>query len=131
MAVARSEVVAPTPRPRGLPILRNPLLVLPALIGLSSVGTLLLYFFGVAELSYTVRVVVLPTTVLLIALTIWARLTGRDELYDRILAGLWAGALATLAYDAVRVPIAHAGIPVFRAISYFGTVFLAQPSPTV
>jgi hypothetical protein len=51
MAVARSEVVAPEPLPGRLPVLRNPLLLIPALIGLSSVGTLLLYFFGVAEFS--------------------------------------------------------------------------------
>src|SRR5882724_7225351 len=131
MAVARSEVTAPGPFSGGFPALRNPLLLVPALIGLSSVGTLLLYFFGVAELSYTVRLVLVPATLLLVALTVWARRTGRDELYDRITAGLWAGAVATLAYDAVRVPIAHSGVPVFRAISYFGTVFLGQTSPTL
>ena len=88
MAVARSEVTAPGPFSGGFPALRNPLLLVPALIGLSSVGTLLLYFFGVAELSYTVRLVLVPATLLLVALTVWARRTGRDELYDRITAGL-------------------------------------------
>src|SRR5206468_3605147 len=87
--------------------------------------------YGVAEPGHGVRVLLLPSTVALVVLTVWARRTGRRELYDRIMGGLWAGLFASLAYDAVRVPIAHAGIPVFRAISYFGTVFLAQTSPTV
>ena len=37
-----------------------------------------------------------------------------------LLTGIWTGLLATLAYDVVRVPIVHSGIPVFKAISYFG-----------
>src|SRR5262249_34448175 len=48
-----------------------------------------------------------------------------------ILEGLWAGALATVVYDVVRIPIVHAGVPVFKAISYFGTVFLNQERPTL
>ena len=47
-----------------------------------------------------------------------------------LLSGVWAGLLATFAYDIVRVPMAHAGLPVFKAISYFGTVLLGQPTPT-
>src|SRR3989475_2249408 len=111
--------------------LRYPLLLVPAALGASSVATLLLYFYGVAELGHSVRVLLLPSTVALVVLTVWARRTGRQELYDRIMGGLWAGLFASLAYDIARVPIAHAGIPVFRAISYFGTVFLGQPKPTL
>src|SRR5881628_1531821 len=110
---------------------RYPLLLVPATLGASSVATLLLYFYGVAELGHSVRVLLLPSTVALVVLTVWARRTGRRELYDRIMGGLWAGLFASLAYDIARIPIAHAGIPVFRAISYFGTVFLDQPKPTL
>src|SRR3989442_1027444 len=110
---------------------RYPLLLVPAALGASSIATLLLYFYGVAELGGSVRVLLLPSTVALVALTIWARRTGRQELYDRIMGGLWAGLVASLAYDVARVPISHAGIPVFRAISYFGTVFLGQSKPTL
>jgi hypothetical protein len=39
--------------------------------------------------------------------------------------------LATLAYDLVRVPIAWAGVPVFKAIAYFGTVILGTTSPSL
>src|SRR5262249_3484009 len=114
-----------------LPVVREPLLLPVALIGVSSVGTLLMYFFGVAELAYTVRVVLIPATVVLAIFTAWARSANREEIYDRIVSGLWAGTLATLIYDIVRVPVAMAGVPVFRAISYFGTIILAQPTPTL
>src|SRR3989475_1864421 len=110
---------------------RYPLLLVPAALGASSVATLLLYFYGVAELGHSVRVLLLPSTVALLVLTVWARRTGRRELYDRIMGGLWAGLFASLAYDVARVPISHAGIPVFRAISYFGTVFLGQSKPNL
>src|SRR5213080_2042609 len=87
--------------------LRYPLLLVPAALGASSIATLLLYFYGVAELRYTVRVLLLPSTLALIVLTVWARRTGRQELYDRIMGGLWAGLFASLAYDVARVPISH------------------------
>src|SRR5438094_878851 len=109
--------------------LRYPLLLVPAALGASSIATLLLYFYGVAELGHSVRVLLVPSTAALVVLIVWARRTDRRELYDRIMGGLWAGLFASLAYDIARIPIAHAGIPVFRAISYFGTVFLDQPNP--
>src|SRR5438093_792641 len=111
--------------------LRYPLLLVPAALGASSIATLLLYFYGVAELGHSVRVLLVPSTAALVVLIVWARRTDRRELYDRIMGGLWAGLFASLAYDIARIPIAHAGIPVFRAISYFGTVFLDQPKPTL
>src|SRR5438067_2126599 len=100
--------------------IRYPLLLVPAALGASSIATLLLYFYGVAALDHSVRVLLVPATIALAALTVWARRTERRELYDRIMGGLWAGLFASLAYDIARVPISHAGIPVFRAIAYFG-----------
>lgn len=123
-AQAGVSVLLPSPA-------KQPLLFIPLLLGASSIATLLLYFNGVVEMGRGVRSILLPATALLVVITLWAKRTGRIELSDRILAGLWAGALATLAYDLVRVPIAHSGIPVFKAISYFGTVILGQPAPTV
>lgn len=111
-------------------LLRHPIGLLPLVLGASSIASLLLYFFGVMEMNSAVRLLLLPAAILLAALTIWARQTGRAFLYTRILAGLWAGSVATLAYDVVRVPIALSGIPVFKAISYFGTVLTAQSAAT-
>lgn len=107
------------------------LFLLPLALGAASIGTLLLYFYGAAGMGESVKVLLLPALFLLALLVVWARRTGREELYERTLAGLWAGGLATLAYDVVRVPIAMSGVPVFKAISYFGTVILGQQTPTL
>ena len=71
--------------------IRYPLLLVPAALGASSIATLLLYFYGVAALDHSVRVLLVPATIALAALTVWARRTERRELYDRIMGGLWAG----------------------------------------
>lgn len=105
--------------------------LLPLALGAASIATLLLYFYGAAGMGESVKILLLPALFLLALLVVWARRTGREELYQRTLAGLWAGGLATLAYDVVRVPIAMSGVPVFKAISYFGTVILGQQTPTL
>ena len=53
-----------------------------------------------------------------------------NGLSQLLCSGFWAGGLATLAYDVVRIPVAHSGVPVFKAISYFGTLLLGVQSPT-
>ena len=106
-------------------------LLIPFVLGASSIGTLLLYFYGVAEMSLSVWALLAPAALLLGAYTLWAKRSDRTDLFMRIVAGLWAGSFATLAYDLVRVPIAMSGIPVFKAISYFGTVILGQSSPSL
>lgn len=114
-----------------LALRREPVFLLPLLLGASSISTLLLYFYGVAPMDRSVLTILLPASVLLLVLLVWAWRVRRTELLDRTLAGLWAGAIATLAYDVVRLPIAMSGVPVFKAISYFGTVILGQQAPDV
>jgi hypothetical protein len=121
-----SRYVVPIPAP-----LKNPALLLPFLLGASSIASLLLYFYGLMEMGRGARSLAIPAVLVLVLGTLWAKYTQRVVLYNRILAGLFAGACATLAYDLVRVPIAWSGIPVFKAISYFGTVIVGQPTPTV
>jgi hypothetical protein len=111
-------------------LVRRPVLLVPWLLGASSVGTLLLYFYGVAELGRMTRLL-LPAAAALAAFIVWARRGGRTELHDRVVGGLWAGAIATLAYDLARVPVAWSGVPVFKAISYFGTVIAGGIQPTL
>lgn len=118
-AVARA-----LPAPAG-----QPLLLVPLALGASSIATLLVYFLGWVEMGASVRIVLLPAAAVFAALVAWTLATGRRELAARMLAGLWAGAFATAAYDLVRVPLAMSGIPVFKAISYFGTVILGQQRP--
>lgn len=99
------------------------------MLGSASIASLLLYFYGIASMGGGTRWLLLPSLVILAVFLLWAH--RRDKaMADRVLAGIWAGALATLAYDLVRVPIAASGVPVFKAISYFGTLIFGQTSPT-
>jgi hypothetical protein len=112
-----------------LPVER-PAALVPFVLGSTSIGSLLLYFYGVTSMGAGTRFLLLPATVLLVVFLL--AVVRRDaELADRVVAGIWAGALATLFYDLVRVPIAASGVPVFKAISYFGTVILDQARPTL
>lgn len=79
----------------------------------------------------SVTSLLLPAVVVLVVIVNQASRTGKHELHTRIVGGLWAGGFATLAYDVVRLPVALAGIPVFKAISYFGTLITNQGAPTV
>jgi hypothetical protein len=97
----------------------------------TSIGTLLVYFSGRMGMARAVWTLLVPSVVLLPLLAVWGARTGRHDLVRRLGAGLWAGGFATLIYDVVRVPIARSGVPVFKAISYFGTVILGESHPTL
>lgn len=101
------------------------------LLGSLSVGSLIGYFHGLAEFAWLTSIALLAEGLGLLALTAWPRVERRDDLIAIVKRGLWAGGLATLAYDVARIPVAHSGVPVFKAISYFGTVFVGVESPTV
>lgn len=89
-----------------------------------SIGSLLLYFFGIASFA---RLATILLVVEVVALGILARNSDGQKL---VIPGIWAGLLATLFYDVVRVPIVQSGVPVFKAISYFGTTLLGVERPT-
>jgi len=101
------------------------------LFGSLSVGSLLLYFYGAVGFAAGAVALLAVEIAGLVAVLLIARRTGASDVSSRIAAGLWAGAVATLAYDIVRVPIAREGIPVFQAISYFGTLLTGADSPTI
>ncbi len=96
-----------------------------------SILTLLFYFFGWLSMIAGAWLILLPSSALLSLLGLRASRRGDASLLTRLMAGVWAGSFATLAYDLVRMPLAHAGVPVFKAISYFGTVMLDQARPTL
>lgn len=100
-------------------------------LGSLSILGLLLYFVGL--LSFQKGAVLLIFVEVAGVAAIYFRTKGPERLFvnDLLVSGLWAGGLATLAYDVVRIPVAHAGVPVFKAISYFGTVMVGAESPTV
>src|ERR1700752_788256 len=95
-----------------------------------SILSLLLLFIGVGSFVRMAFVCLGVETVGLLGIIVIARAKGLRGSFIVISSGLWAGALSTLAYDIVRIPVAHSGIPVFKAISYFGTVLLGVQSPT-
>lgn len=101
-----------------------------AALGASSIATLLLYFYGVVGMDQSVPALLLPAIVILVVLTNQRKKSANDELYLRIIGRLWAGGFATVAYDIARLPVALAGPPVFKAISYFGTLITGQSAPT-
>ncbi len=111
-------------------LLREPAALLPWLSATTSIGSLLLYLAGVVELITSAKLLLLPGLILLLASVVWSQRREKTELHERLAGGCWAGLVATFAYDVVRVPVAVAGVPVFKAISYFGTVLLNQPAPT-
>ena len=102
----------------------------PLIAGATSIASLLLYFSGAVDFADGVRYVLVPGLGLGSATLIWAIARDRSSCAHTVLSGLWAGLLATFVYDLVRVPMAHAGLPIFKAISYFGTILLDQPTPT-
>jgi hypothetical protein len=99
-------------------------------LGTAPILPLLLYFNGLLEMRRSLQLLTLPALVVLLVVLVWSR-QRQAEVYDRMRSGMWGGAVATLAYDLVRVPMTWAGIPVFKAISYFGTVILGHPMPTL
>ena len=100
-------------------------------LGSLSVGSLLLYFLGLGSFGLLGGTLLTVETAGLIGAGLWSRGEGRERERELLLAGLWAGCLATIVYDAVRVPIVHGGVPVFKAISYFGTVLVGGDHPSV
>lgn len=111
--------------------LQRPAAWVPLVVGSSSVTSLLLYFFGATSFGQGTRWILLPAAITLAVFFSWESRTGDGLVANRIAAGIWAGALATLAYDLVRVPISASGVPVFKAISYFGTVMLGETHPSL
>src|SRR5262245_29538919 len=89
----------------------HPAELLALLWALAPVGSLLAYFYGLMTMAAAFWTLVVPAVIVLLLLWHRARRHSPD-LALRIGCGFWAGSLATLAYDLVRVPVAHAGVPV-------------------
>ena len=98
--------------------------------GSLSIASLLLYFLGVFDFRSGVTWLLAIELVCITVLWLLSKRHDESRTGNLLASGLFAGALATLAYDVVRIPVAHSGIPVFKAISYFGTLLLGVQSPT-
>ncbi len=111
-------------------LLEHPALVLPFLAGASSIASLLGYFYGLFSMRTGVSLVVVPGLLSAAAFVWLARRRGRADLADRVLGGIFAGGVATLFYDMCRIPLVHAGLPIFKAISYFGALIVGGTAVT-
>ena len=96
----------------------------------AGIGAFLLDVAGIVRMPWTLSFVSLPALVLVIAIAVWAQRVSREPFFNRLLAGLVAGFIATLAYDGVRwalqetAPLDYNG---FRSISIFGSLILSKP----
>lgn len=104
-----------------------------AVTGLASLSvvSLLLYFLGVGRFRVVAPALLTVEVGGLLVVAMRARAMKRTGVTRLLAIGLCAGCIATLAYDAVRVPLVHSGMPVFKAISYFGTLLLGADRPSV
>jgi hypothetical protein len=98
--------------------------------GATSIASLLGYFYGFFSMTDGVRWVLLPGVAVAVAFVVGPLQLGRTDLADRVLGGIFAGGFATLAYDVCRIPLVHAGLPIFKAISYFGTLIVGSEGAT-
>ena len=96
----------------------------------AGIGAFLLDVAGIVRMPWTLSFVSLPALVVVIAVAVWARRVAREPFFNRLVVGLVAGFIATLAYDGVRwaiqetAPLDYDG---FRSISIFGSLILSKP----
>jgi len=96
----------------------------------AGIGAFLLDVAGIVRMPWTISFVSLPALVLVIAIAVWARRVARRPFFNRLVVGLVAGLIATLAYDGVRwaiqetAPLDYDG---FRSINIFGSLILSKP----
>ena len=96
----------------------------------AGIGAFLLDVAGIVRMPWTISFVSLPALILVIAIAVWAQRVARRPFFNRLLVGLVAGFIATLAYDGVRwaiqetAPLDYDG---FRSINIFGSLILGKP----
>ena len=103
----------------------------------ASIWCLLAEFYGLCTMRTFFYWVLLPATVLLIAMAAYDRRVGDRRLFQAVVWGAAAGTLAAIAYDVFRLPFvfSHAwgldGIvpqmPLFKVFPRFGAMLLNEP----
>jgi len=59
---------------------------------------------GLVPMSLLAKYALLPAVVIEVAIILYARVTGYSRLFNRLVTGLWVGAIATAGLDVVRQP---------------------------
>lgn len=106
------------------------------LLGFSSIAALIAHFYGLASMHVFVPAITLPC---FLAVALWwivSRFGGRRSVAVALGAGILAGVVAAVAYDAFRLPFvmlqaagvkSSVSLPLFKVFVRFGAMILGQP----
>lgn len=107
------------------------------LLSASSIWCLLAEFYGLCSMRTFTLYILLPATVLLIAIALLDLVKGDRRLFRACLIGAVGGLLAAVAYDLFRLPFViaaadHTGpawlrLPLYKVFPRFGAMILGQP----
>ncbi len=103
----------------------------------SSIWCLLAEFYGLCSMRFFTIAILIPATVVLIALAIVDRFRGEGMIWRGFVIGALAGLFAAVAYDIFRLPFVFAAsnevgpswlrLPLFKVFPRFGAMILGQP----
>src|SRR5947207_540699 len=103
----------------------------------TSIWCLLAEFYGLCSMRSFTLWILIPATILLIAMAVFDLLKGDRRLWRAVLVGSIGGLLAAFAYDLFRLPfviaaVDHVGpdwarLPLFKVFPRFGALILGQP----
>jgi hypothetical protein len=103
----------------------------------TSIWCLLAEFYGLCDMRTFTFAILIPATVVLIALAVVDRARGDGLLWRGVVIGAVAGFLAAFAYDIFRIPFVVAAIdnvgpdwlrlPLFKVFPRFGALILGEP----
>jgi len=80
-----------------------------AMLGFSSVASLLGWVYGIASFAFLFRVITLPGMAALSAVAIWATIRDHSGLRQVMTVGTIAGLIGTIGYDLFRLPFIYGG----------------------
>jgi len=92
--------------------------------------SLVAHVLGVLPMPYFLEVFGIPSLLVLLALGAWARIIDAGLLTNGLWVGLWAGLVATVAYDGIRFLVERGhlfGYNGFVPIRMFGSWITGQP----
>lgn len=107
------------------------------LLAAASIWCLLAEFYGLCSMRTFTFAVLIPATILLIAMALFDRLRGDGRLWRAVVIGTIGGLLAACAYDIFRLPWVigaanHVGptwlrLPLYKVFPQFGALILGEP----
>jgi hypothetical protein len=110
--------------------------ILMFILAATSIWCLLSEFYGLCSMRTFTFWILIPATILMLAITVYDRIAGDRVLWRNVMIGIVAGFAAAVAYDLFRMPfviaaIDHIGpvwlrLPLFKVFPRFGAMILGQ-----